>query len=93
MKKKNPHVMLRESDLNRIKKQTADTTLKYGLILFLSVMRDKEQYGIKRLKRVYENMLELADSINKGYVKLFDLEKVLLEEANITIEMKVSEGK
>lgn len=92
MKKKNPHIMLRESDVKKMKRDASDKALKYGLVLFLTVMRDKEGYGIKRLQRIYEHMQELADSINKGYVNLFDLEKTLQEEANINIFMKVGEG-
>lgn len=84
--------MLRESDVKKMKRDASDKALKYGLVLFLTVMRDKEGYGIKRLKRIYDNMQELADSINKGYVNLFDLEKTLQEEANINIFMKVGEG-
>lgn len=92
MKKKNPCVQIRESDIKKMKRDASDKALKYGLVLFLTVMRDKEGYGIKRLKRIYENMQELADSINKGYVNLFELEKTLQEEANINIFMKVGEG-
>ena len=92
MKKKNPHIMLRESDVKKMKREASDKALKYGLVLFLTVMRDKEGYGIKRLKRIYDNMQKLADSINKGYVNLFDLEKVLREEANINVFMNVGEG-
>ena len=51
-------------------------------------MRDKEGYGIKRLQRIYDEVQDLADSISKGYVNLFDLEKALREEANINIFMK-----
>lgn len=91
--KKNPAVHLRESDIKKMKRDVSDKALKYGLVLFLSVMRDKEGYGIKRLKRLYEELLELADSLNKGYVNLFDLEKTLQEEANIVIHMKVGDEK
>lgn len=92
MKKKNPCVQLKASDVKKMKRDASDKALKYGLVLFLTVMRDKEGYGIKRLQRIYDNMQELADSINKGYVNLFDLEKTLQEEANINIFMKVGEG-
>lgn len=88
-KKKNPCVHLKESDIKKIKSQAADKALKYGLVLFLTVMRDKEGYGLKRLQRVYENMIELADSINKGYVNWQDLETTLFEESNIKIHFKV----
>ena len=88
MKKKNPTVQLRQSDIKKMKREASDKALKYGLVIFLTVMRDKEGYGIKRLKRLYDRIQNLSDSISKGYVNLFDLEKVLREEANINVFMK-----
>ena len=85
MKKKNPIIQLRASDIKRMKREASDQALKSSFVLFLSVMRDKEGYGIKRLQRVYDEVQALADSISKGYVNLFDLEKALREEANINI--------
>lgn len=81
--KRNPARQLRESDIRRIKKQTTDDAIKYALVIFFSVMRDNEGYGVKRLKRIYDGINYLSDSISKGYVKIDDLEKVLWEEANI----------
>lgn len=81
--KKNPARQLRESDIRKIKKQTTDDAIKYALVIFFSVMRDNEGYGVKRLKRVYDGINYLSDSISKGYVKIDDLERVLWEEANI----------
>lgn len=85
MKKRNPARQLRESDIRRIKKEAADAAVRYALVLFLNVMRDTEGYGVKRLKRVYEAIEYLADSVSRGYVKLQDLEQVLKDEANINI--------
>ena len=85
MKKRNPARQLRESDIRRIKKEAADAAVRYALVLFLNVMRDTEGYGVKRLKRVYEAIEYLADSVSRGYVKLEDLERVLKDEANINI--------
>ncbi len=85
MKKKNPCRQLRESDIRRIKKEAADEAIRYATVIFLSVMRDNEGYGVKRLKRVYEGIEYLADSVSRGYVKLADLEKALKDEANIHI--------
>ena len=92
MKKKNTHIMLRESDIKKMKRDASDKALKYGLVLFLTVMRDKEECEIEELQRIYDYMQDLADSINKGYVSLYDLEKALREEANINIFMKVGDG-
>lgn len=84
-KKKNPAVHLKQSDVKKLKEDATNAGLKYAIILFFTVMRDKEGYGIKRLKRLYDRTTELADSINKGYVNWKDLEKVLADEADITL--------
>lgn len=86
-KKKNPVVHVKQSDVKKMKEDATNIGIKYALILFLSVMRDKEGYGLKRLKRVYKAAIELADSLNKGYVKWDDLEKALEVESDITIEL------
>ena len=83
--KKNPARYLRESDIRKMKKEAADDAVRYATVIFLSVMRDNEGYGVKRLKRVYEGIEYLADSISQGYVKLQDLEQALKEEADIII--------
>lgn len=85
VKKKNPVVHLKQSDVKNLKNEATNIGIKYALVLFLSVMRDKEGYGLKRIKRVYKEALELADSINKGYVKWDDLEKALQVESDINI--------
>lgn len=89
MKKKNPVVHLKQSDVKRIKEDATNAGLKHAILLFFTVMRDKEGYGAKRLKRIYDAVEDLADSINKGYVKPKDLEQVLKDEADITIELEV----
>ena len=54
--------------------------------IFFSVMRDKEGYGLKRLKRLWDEVNDLSDSITKGYVSIADLTKTLEEEAGIVIK-------
>ena len=83
-KKKNPARQLRESDIRRIKKEAADDAIRYATVIFLSVMRDNEGYGVKRL---YEGIEYLADSVRRGYVSLADLEKALKDEADIHISI------
>ena len=56
------------------------------MVIFLYVMREKEGYGDKRIKRVYDEMNDVVDSINKGYINLNDLEQVLSLEYDLTIE-------
>ena len=85
MKKKNPCIQLKQSKIDKIKEDATNEGLKGAIILFFSVMRDKEGYGIKRLQRIYDEVVDLADSLKKGYVKMEDLEKVLKDEAKIRI--------
>ena len=84
-KKKNPVVHLKQSDVKKMKEEATNAGLKYAVLLFFTVMRDKEGYGIKRLKRLFDRVTELADSINKGYVDWKDLEKALSDEADIQL--------
>lgn len=84
-KKKNSIIQLKQSKIDKIKEDATNEGLKGALIIFFTVMRDKEGYGTKRLKRVFNEAVNLADSIKKGYVKMEDLAKVLKDEANINI--------
>ncbi len=83
--KKNPVRQLRESDIKRIKLEATQDGVNFSQIIFLSVMRDKEGYGVKRLTRLYKRIQDLTDSFNQGYVSIYDLKKALQEEAGIEI--------
>ena len=87
-KKKNHVVHLKQSHVKNMKEDATNEGLKGALIIFFTVMRDKEGYGKKRLKRIFNHATDLADSMQKGYVKMADLEKVLADEADITFHME-----
>lgn len=53
--------------------------------IFLSVLRDKEGYGRRRLQRVWEEIQSLTASIDSGYVSVRDLLQTLEEEAGIRL--------
>ena len=54
-------------------------------ILF-SVMRDKEGYGTKRLRRLWDEVNYLSESVSSGRVNIRDLAETLRDEAGITLE-------
>ena len=85
-KKVNKTIQLRESDIKRISGKVRSEAIDYSFILFLNVMRDCEGYGKKRLCRLYARINDLADSVSKGYCSLYDLEKVLFDEARIAMK-------
>ena len=76
MKKKrvNPHrrpVTL--ADVKKAKRQAQVQAVTSVWAVFFTALRDKEGFGEKRLRRVWEEVNYLLDSIAQGYVKLSDL--------------------
>ena len=49
----------------------------------LIILRDKFGFGKVRLERYLKHYQEAVDSLNKGYLDLNDVQKVLLEEVKI----------
>ena len=84
-KKKNKVIQLRESELKKIKKDIAAEATNYAITLFLNVMRDYEGWGKIRLTRLFNEITDLSDSVNRGYCSIYDLEKVLYDEAGIVV--------
>lgn len=75
-----------QADIIKAKKQAQTQAINITWAIFFTVMRDKEGYGKKRLRRVWNAVNELSDSIAKGYVNVKDLMRVLDEEAGILLE-------
>lgn len=53
--------------------------------VFFTALRDKEGFGYTRLRRVWDEVNYISDSIDKGYVKLDDLVNELAKYG-ITLE-------
>lgn len=86
-KKTNPRSRpANQADIIKAKKQAQTQAINITWAIFFSVMRDKEGYGKKRLRRVWNAVNELSDSISKGYVNVKDLMKALADEAGIYLE-------
>ena len=87
--KKNPVINMRKSEQKKLIQRSRDEGILFVTIIFLFVMRDKFGYGKKRLKRLYNEMEKLAESISLGYVRLTDLQLALEQESGITISKEV----
>lgn len=74
-----------QADVKRAKQAAQDEAIKLAWTIFFTVMRDKEGYGIKRLRRLWAEVENLSDSIAKGYVSMDDLRNALREEAGIDL--------
>lgn len=49
----------------------------------LLILRDKFGFGKVRLERYLEHYQDAVDSLNKGYLDLKDVERVMLDEVKI----------
>jgi hypothetical protein len=87
MKKTNPRRRpATQADIIKAKKDAQRTAINYAWAIFFTVMRDKEGYGRKRLRRLWREVSNLSDSITKGYVSVNDLMRTLDEEMGIVLE-------
>lgn len=88
MKKKvNPHRRpATAADVEKAKKKAQNQAINITWAIFFTVMRDKEGWGAKRLRRLWDEVNELSDSISQGYITVDDLMKTLDEEAGIVLK-------
>lgn len=84
-KKKNPHINLRRSDVERMKKEITTDAINSAFAIFLMVMRDKWGFGAKRLNRLFKHICELSSLIDDGYISTPEIRRTLQEEMNIVI--------
>ena len=85
-KKVNKSVTIRQSELKALEKKITSQAINAAYVIYLTVMRDYEGWGKKRLRRLEAEIQDLSDSIARGYCSLYDLEKVLFDEARIAMK-------
>lgn len=76
---------MRPSDINKIKRQAFKDAVNYAIVIFLTVLLDKEGADADILQRVGREINDLSDSVSQGYCDLNDLKKVLREEYGVKI--------
>lgn len=74
-----------QADVEKAKQQAQTHAINMVWAVFFTALRDKEGFGYKRLRRVWDEVNYISDSIDKGYVKLDDLVNELAEYG-ITLE-------
>ena len=83
--KKNPTVTLKQSKLEDMQDQWSKQGLVNAMTLMFTVLNNKEGYGRKRIRRVFNETVELAQTVNEGYVSIEELQKALLQDIDVTI--------
>ncbi len=88
-KKKTPTYNLTWEQIENIKlkatSEAMDFAFRQMMLLPLMVLRDKNGFGAKRLERFIEDVADMLDSYNKGYLNLDDIEITLEEETGIKV--------
>lgn len=65
--------------------EAMDFAFKQMMLLPLMVLRDHYGFGAQRLERFIDDVADMLDSYNKGYLDLDDIEKTLEEETGIKV--------
>lgn len=76
-KKHNPRELVPWGTLDKERRKIRDEAVKWAFVVIFTVMHDKYGWRQKRLKRLYQQIDYVADSVVKGYVKLDDMAKEL----------------
>ena len=79
------NIPVSKADVERAKKLAADEGVKLAMVIFLSVLLDKEGYDKERLKRVWKHIEDRSEAITQGYVSVNDLYKVLRDEYEVVL--------
>lgn len=74
-----------QADVEKAKRQAQTHAINMVWAVFFTALRDKEGFGYTRLRRVWDEVNYISDSIDKGYVNIDDLVNEL-KEHDITLE-------
>ena len=75
-----------QADVQRAKQKGQEEAVKLAWSILFTVLRDKEDYDLEGLQRVWKEVDDLSDSIAKGYCTVTDLRDVLKQEIGANIE-------
>lgn len=69
----------------QIKRESVSQAVNLYSLVAMTVLRDKLGFGQKRITRFNDDVQNVLDSINEGYVTKEDLREMLLEEVKIRV--------
>ena len=76
-------IQLTRKDYEALKEAERMNAANIINLIPLIILRDKFGFGKVRLERYLKHYQEAVDSLNKGYLDLNDVQKVMLEEVKI----------
>ena len=76
-------IQLTRKEYEELKSKERSNAANIINLIPLIILRDKFGFGKIRLERYLKHYQEAVDSLNKGYLDLNDVQKVLLDEVKI----------
>jgi hypothetical protein len=73
------------ADVKRAKKEANNMATTAAWAIIFTVLRDKENYSLEDLRRVWGHVEDLSGSIIKGYCTIADLRDILKTEESIEL--------
>ena len=90
--KKEPTINIKYSDIQKMKEEAMNKAVDTAFILMLGlpvlVLRDNWGFGKVRLERFIDQVIDMYEAFNEGYLTLDDIQKVIEEETGIEIITK-----
>ena len=87
MKRVNPRKRpASQADVTRAKKEAKDKAVEIAWSIFFTVLCDKEGYTQEDLRRIWNEVEDLSDSITKGYCTVKDLRSILHDEMGVDLK-------
>lgn len=74
------------ADVDKARDSAVRETVRFCMVIFFTVLLDKEQADKEILNRVWNEVNSLSDSVKQKYVSLADLKSVLKDEYDIYLE-------
>lgn len=81
--KKRPATM---ADVERAKKRGTREAVEFAWAVIFTALRDKEGMELEDLRRIWQEVNDVAESFEKGYITIADLKKVLKDEIGVEPE-------
>lgn len=86
-KRTNPHKRpASQADVERARAQGRQQGVIDSAVIILTVLRDKEGFEVEDLKRLWDEIGDLSDSIVGGYATVSDMKDVLKQEVGVLID-------
>lgn len=75
-----------QADVEKAKADAVEQSVTYAWAIMFRAIRDEFGFGKIRLRRLWDKVNYISDSIEKGYININDVIKSLKDEDEIVLE-------